>query len=519
MKHFFYYCTLLFIVFYAPNAFAQSSIKKAYKKALKEKTSYFECNGIEEDLNDLKKFMKKNPGLKCKYELGPEVFAYGEAMTPVVRARFLIEPIRKAELDEFVNSAISEGFVQKTSGNKTYLVKVGGDITYRNIDDLFDDGVRDYNYNFARKNKLIIVFYDITSPFELKPFSKELHELSSSTYVQDRMVTKPFYFRKLIWGEEDKNSPFILIREQEQKDRAKALFGDLSNCLDYYSKYGGTTYGPSFYTSGKDTDGWQYTEYLPKEYLERLKSFLFTTDKLDEKSEKIRNTIYEKAYSIAKSKINDVDWVKIDHIPIPFFSELTNPFSFVVQYANKYDPKGYAEDIALSLIESGYKQVSFKPGSTSSLFKFRWRYNIYALAGVCDFIEMTLKRFKNTLSSEKKDELFDKLKYLMEFAENERNIYNKEIDRQIQSDCDNCIIDYAKTIYPKEEEVGLFIRSTTVRDGEIVMKNGDKYYWTIKKDKWAITGSSNSLILTESYDTFNEMLEALVKHCRKKYCR
>lgn len=119
---------------------------------------------------------------------------------------------------------------------------------------------------------------------------------------------------------------------------------------------------------------------------------------------------------------------------------------------------------------------------------------------------------------ERKKELFIELyNRSRDEYQKEAAVYNQEVTIQ-QSLCDNCRIDESKTIFPREEESGIFIRTTTKYDGEIVMKNGDKYYWTIEDGLWKINKSDTGFISQSSYKNFKDMIQRLIKHCERKYC-
>lgn len=85
-----------------------------------------------------------------------------------------------------------------------------------------------------------------------------------------------------------------------------------------------------------------------------------------------------------------------------------------------------------------------------------------------------------------------------------------------QDKCTNCEIDKNKSEYPKEVDNYLWV-GTSKRNGQIIMKNGDKYTFDYKDGKCRII---NGIFETDDYyNNFKQMLDNLEIKCKEKYCK
>lgn len=85
--------------------------------------------------------------------------------------------------------------------------------------------------------------------------------------------------------------------------------------------------------------------------------------------------------------------------------------------------------------------------------------------------------------------------------------------------CENCVIDEKKSELPRYvEKFHLFVGNYVDREyGVITMKNGSKYRWDIKGDKY-VYYEEGFLGDKEEFSSFEKMYARLIEKCRVSYC-
>lgn len=111
--------------------------------------------------------------------------------------------------------------------------------------------------------------------------------------------------------------------------------------------------------------------------------------------------------------------------------------------------------------------------------------------------------------------IYNQLDEYLDYLSKKRMKQQQDYQNYKNEKCSNCEVNYDESTYPKVEDNFLW-PGTSERDGEVVMKNGDKYKFNYKSGKCRVL---NGIFSSDDYySNFKIMIENLQKKCIEKYC-
>lgn len=259
---------------------------------------------------------------------------------------------RREALQRFRDSLQREGYqmVAKKDG-VYYHFRVEREKAFETIDDIV--ALKETPH----PNKLVARYYleDLCERniYAFKPFTSLVKEHSMEEIW-------PVCIRKYRF-------PIIdsVVRKKKEEERQKALSGTLEDLITYYQYWGGNSFSCSYPDdfSWKENLGnrrfWEKYELEDKEVFARIKELLTSSQKLDDRSERIREQLYDAIYRKDTTLLIYSD----SYISRDWLQEQKSPYYIrnlkTLEFEGKYDPKHHVRSVDSIILKTHSKAVSY----------------------------------------------------------------------------------------------------------------------------------------------------------------